>query len=211
MSWYIKAVRGQRAKRLAAMSDEWIRNCINAHGNSIKKSGTAMGIANLALADEIRRRNMRFFSDDKKKVLSGFSTPELLRLYITNHRNSTDLAEILGVSMWTIRREFKRRGISMVGNQGKRKVSWSYEMLHRLYHGENKSINEIARLYEITPSAVHQQLIKYGVPRRAAVCPADRQRRVNTPFGQRWAPVDPDNPLSFAWKRKKAVGQQDSP
>lgn len=151
--------------RLREVSDGDLQETLEYHANSISRMARALGVAKMGISGELRRRGIRRKTPDyRRRRLAGIATSELQHLFDLNHRNTRPVAELLGVSKYTLIEELKRRGIPV--KNGVRLVNWSRELLIDLYWRQEKSMPEIAALYGVRKQPVYAAMKRFGVKAR---------------------------------------------
>lgn len=159
-----------RAVRFRGVSDKDLLDTLEYYANSISSMAAGVRCCPRFLTREFTLRRLRRPLPDKsRRRLAGVSTAELRRVLVLNHSNIRPLAEMYGVCPFTIRMELNRRGIRTKG--GVRCVSWSREVLHRMYVVEGQSQWQIARRYGVTQKTVSTHMHQLGVAARPFIDP----------------------------------------
>ena len=162
--WRLRVHGGGRLSKhpLRKQRTEWVEDCYVAHGCSIGKAAKAIGVHHGTLKAEMERRGIRRRKPDGlRRALESISTQEMLRLYRQHHETSGPVAQMLGVTTGTFRREMNRRGLRC--RMGHRSATWRESTLREMYETKRMSIDEIATHYGVSYSTVRLQMVALGI------------------------------------------------
>ncbi len=123
----------------------------------------------------LRKRGL---DSSPKRKLRDVDSGLLLSMY-QKHRSTEVLGRCFGVSRYTIRSEFRRRGLGFSGET----YAWTQEALEELYITRGLGSGTIASMYGSSQGAVLFAFRRYGIPTRprGSVNYKEARRRASLP------------------------------
>jgi transposase len=97
--------------------------------------------------------------------IEGLTKTLLRKLYVKEGKTTREIGKFLGCSFDTVRTGCKKFGIPL-RNPGSKKVKIDELTLRRLYIKEDKSMTEIAKIFDCSVSTIYQRVKRFGLKKK---------------------------------------------
>lgn len=138
-------------------------------GLSIGSIAKILKVSNNVVHNRLKEFSIKVRSISEAKTIFKISRRELGRLYFEKKWSMDQIAKHFGCTHGTVVYRFQKYGLKSRGHLGLRQpVMVSNNQLKQLYHGQNLSLEQIAKRLNCSKGAIERKVRKYNIKLRGS-------------------------------------------
>jgi transposase len=151
-----------KMKVIKGLNKSTLQRLYAKEGKSINKIAGKFSCSHSVIESRCRKYGMQLRSP---KRIKGLNKSVLQKLYVEEGKTVREIAKIIGCSREPVRLKCKQFGVPLRPT-GSKRVDIDEPTLRRLYVKEEKSMLEVAKIFDCSVSVISQRVKQFGLKKR---------------------------------------------